>query len=298
MRISWRRALLAAALSLAAGAAGLVVAAPASAEPPTGPATGTFTVSGDPGEYLTGGETYSYSTTTGTVITMFGNPYELTVRLGDDATGQRWNLNLSAAGSRLLAPGNTYTGAMAYPYEEGGAPGMNLNGNGRVCRQLTGSFTIHDVAFGPYNYLQKLDATFEQHCYGDEPAARGEVHVVNPPAPPLLNPQVTVAETGTVALPDGTAAVHGTLSCAQAATVYLNGHVTQSPRPAVGVFRIPVECGPDGAADWTATVVLTDNVPLVPGDVQVGIRAEGRDPFWDEPVQADFGPTTVRLGLS
>jgi hypothetical protein len=79
----------------------------------------------------------------------------------------------------------TYNGATRYPFQAPTAPGLDLSGNGRGCNTSTGSFVIQNLMFGPGNNVAKLDATYEQHCAGETPALRGEVHVTNAPSPNL-----------------------------------------------------------------------------------------------------------------
>src|SRR5262249_19702600 len=81
-----------------------------------------------------------------------------------------------------LAPG-VYAGAIRYPFQAPTVPGVSLSGNGRGCNTLTGSFVVQTVVFGPDNYVQQFDATYEQHCEGGPLALRGQVHIANAPAP-------------------------------------------------------------------------------------------------------------------
>ncbi|MGY0004081.1 hypothetical protein ACW0Q9_09285, partial [Micromonospora sp. I033] len=151
MRISRRRPLLAAALALLAGVAGLAMATPAQAEPREVPATGTFTVSGEAGEPLTGGNSYAYSSDAGDEMRLWGHDQEITVRVFAG-----WHLILVAGPDRPLAPG-TYTDALGYPWP-GPNPGLTLVGRNGPCDESIGSFTITDVDFAPYGYMEKLDA--------------------------------------------------------------------------------------------------------------------------------------------
>ncbi|MFC4148280.1 hypothetical protein ACFO0M_18665 [Micromonospora mangrovi] len=291
---SWRRTLLAAALSLATVATGLTGAAPASAEAPIGPASGTFTLTGDPDDPITRGQSFSFSTASGMTASLFGNPFEAQAQVKDPVTGVGFFLALAPVGGPLVA-GTTYTGATAWPFMEG-TPGMILNGNGATCDGvLTGSFTLQDITWGPYNYLEKLDATFEQHCAGAAPAARGEVHLTNPPGPPALNPQIALAPTGTITQPAGTATVRGTLTCGQSASVNLTGSLVQSGR--VGwVAPLTLQCVPGQAVPWSTTTAAPPNgARFRPGDVEVRIFLDSRDPFYDEPVRVTVGPVTLPL---
>ncbi|MFD9497745.1 hypothetical protein [Streptomyces sp. NPDC060035] len=56
--------------------------------------------------------------------------------------------------------------------------------------------------------LKELDASFEQHCEGGDPAARGEVHIDNPAPPAELG--LAVALDGKASTP-GHPARHGEL---------------------------------------------------------------------------------------
>ncbi|MEU2612770.1 hypothetical protein ABZ570_14495 [Micromonospora sp. NPDC007271] len=293
---SWRRSLLAAALSLTAGAVGLVVSAPASAEPPSGPASGTFALSGDPDDPITRGESFSFTTASGLTAQMYDQFGGVAVALNDPATGVSFYLAL-ASGRDPLAPGTTYTGATRFPYQEGGDPGMIVHGNGATCGDaLTGSFTVHDVKFGPYHYVEKLHATFEQHCDGGEPAARGEIDLTNPPAPPLLDPQATVT-SGTVVMPDGPVTVQGTLTCGQAATVSVDANAQQDGR-IIHFERVEVQCVPGQTVGWTATGTPASGVRFRPGDTQVRVQIQGRDPFYDEFVEVIPPLFPVRLDVA
>ncbi|MBO0822371.1 MAG: hypothetical protein J2P27_00760, partial [Actinobacteria bacterium] len=159
-----RRLFLAAALSLTAAFGGLLATGPAHAQTVT---TGSLTFSGDKTDYITQGESESLSTSNVdqmTVTTTTNDPDgHVMISVNVSAT-EWWDLDFGAPGSSVLAPG-TYNSATRYPFNTTG-PGLNLDGNGRGCNTLTGSFTVIDAVFGPQGYVQKFDATFVQHCEG------------------------------------------------------------------------------------------------------------------------------------
>lgn len=174
----WRRLVLAAALSLAAAAGGVLVAGTAHAQKVT---TGSLKFSGDSGDYISQGKSWSYSTGKGDELTVSSSSGS-TVSISVNAyNGDWWTLTFDAPGTQVLVP-RTYTGAHRHPFN-GTGPGLSLSGEGRGCNELTGSFTVIKAVFGANGYVQTFDATFEQHCEGGSPAARGEVHISNP-APP------------------------------------------------------------------------------------------------------------------
>ena len=183
MKMLWRRRVPAAALSLMAAVGGLLVAGTAQAQTVT---TGTLSFSGDTGDYISQGKSWSYSTSKGdglSVSSATGSTVSISVNAYN---GDWWTLDLDAQGTQVLAPG-TYTAAHRYPFN-GTGPGLDLSGNGRGCNTLIGSFTVTKAVFGPQGYVQTFDATFEQHCEEGNTAARGQVHISNPPAPPQAAP--------------------------------------------------------------------------------------------------------------
>jgi hypothetical protein len=191
MKRLWPRWVLAASLLFTAAAGSLLVAGRAEAQTV---GTGTLQFSGTSGDYITQGESYSYSTSNRdplVVSSSAGN--EVGVQINLSATVW-WTLELDAPGSAVLAPG-TYSGATRYPFDTTG-PGLTLYGEGRGCNTVTGSFTVIDAVFGPQGYVQKFDATFVQHCEGGTAAASGSVHISNPPPPPAPAPSKQAAASG------------------------------------------------------------------------------------------------------
>lgn len=223
MQKTWRRAALAASLSITGALGGLVAAAPAQAQPV---ASGSVTFSGDQGDYITGGGSYAYSVADGDQLTTSASTDASHVSVNVNGYGgDWWYLDFDAPGSQPLAPG-TYENATRYPFN-GAGPGLGLDGNGRGCNELTGTFTVLNAVFGPNGYVQTFDATFEQHCEGGTAAARGEVHIANPPAPAPLDLALAVATQGTASTVSGKAVVHGTVTCNQPTSVALYGTVTE-----------------------------------------------------------------------
>ncbi|NBE56972.1 hypothetical protein GUY60_37275, partial [Streptomyces sp. YC537] len=166
------------ATTLAFATAGLALAPAAQAMDLT-VETGSLSFSGDTGDWVTGGNSYAYSTAAQDRLGVYGSTDNGLVRVSVNAAdGAWWTLDLAAPSGTPLAPG-TYTGATASGSNGPTEPGLSLSGNGKGCSTLTGSFTVQDVEFGPQGYVQKLDATYEQHCSGAEAALRGEVHIAN-----------------------------------------------------------------------------------------------------------------------
>jgi hypothetical protein len=276
-------AVLALALGMATSTTGLLSGTAAHALPVT---EGSFSFSGDEGDWVSGGRSYAYSVASQDRMDITADNAHNAVHLGvDGANGDWWTLDLAAPSGRTLAPG-TYTGATRHPFNGPAEPGLDLSGNGRGCNTLTGQFTISDVEFGPQGYVKKLDATFEQHCEGGTTAARGEVHIDNPAPPAELDLGLAVALEGTASTLNGKATVHGTVSCNKPVKVDVSGDVTQVKRQKLirGSFTTSVSCTPGAPAAWTATAVPTGDTPFQRGDVEVEARATATDPDYSQPV--------------
>ncbi|MEV5428505.1 hypothetical protein [Streptomyces sp. NPDC052701] len=278
-------AVLVLALGMATGTTGLLSGTEAHALPVT---EGSFGFSGDEGDWVSGGRSYAYATASGDRMDVSADGDGNAVRLSvDGANGDWWHLDLAAPSGRTLAPG-TYTGATRHPFNAPTEPGLSLGGNGRGCNTLTGEFTIQALEFGPQGYVKKLDATFVQHCEGGTTAARGEVHIDNPPPPAQLDLGLAVALEGTASTLNGKATLHGTVSCNKPVQVSVSGDVTQVKRQRLirGSYVTSVSCVPGAPVAWTATAEPTGDVPFQRGDVEVAARATATDPDYAQPVTA------------
>lgn len=289
----WRRAAFAAVLTLTGVFGGLVAAAPAQAQTVE---SGTVAFSGDPGDYITGGGSYSYSTANGDLLTTYASSDYSHVAVNISGyNGDWWYLDFDAPDSQPLVPG-TYDGATRYPFN-GAGPGLSLDGNGRGCNTLTGTFTVINAVFGPNGYVQTFDATFEQHCEGGPAAARGEVQIANAPAPQLLSLELAVATDGTASTLNGNATVHGTVSCNEATPVTISGTVTEVVKSVIarGTFSTQVSCVPGSATAWTGTAVPSGTTPFDKGDAQVERQVTGYDSVYNQYVTVS---TTAVVQLS
>ena len=276
MKISLRRPALVAAFAAAAVVVGGATAAPTWAQPVT---SGSISFSGDPGDYITGGLSYSYSVDAGDILNVSSDEENNHVGLSVTGfNGDWWFLELDAPTGQSLTPG-TYDGATRYPFN-GAGPGLSLFGNGRGCNTLTGSFTVQNAVYGPHGYVQTFDATFEQHCEGGVDAARGEVHISNPPPPPELALDLTVTVDGTASTVTGNAIVHGTVSCNKPVDLNLAGNVTEIVKKVVvrGSFAMGIDCTPGAPTAWTATAVPSGTTPFTKGTAQVDAQVTGFDP--------------------
>jgi hypothetical protein len=174
-------------LGVIAALSATIVACSGSPSGPSGPATTTFlSFKSDPGDYIGAGQSHSYALADGTWNTLadFGdtrttNHVRVTVQ-NIAVAGWWWDVDLAAPKGQMLAVG-AYEDARRYPFQPTTQPGLNFDGTGRGCNTLTGRFVILDLALGPGNTVDRLHATFEQHCEGGSPALTGEISVAANP---------------------------------------------------------------------------------------------------------------------
>ena len=280
-----RRTAVLAFASLAAAAGTLLAPGAAQAQPVE---TGSFTMTGDPGDYISQGRDWSYSTGAGDRLTVNGSTDNRLVSVGiDGANGDWWHAEFQAPPGETLEPG-TYTGATRYPFNDD-TPGLNVSGDGRGCNTLTGTFTVEEISFGPQGYVEDFEATYEQHCEGGQPAARGRVEIHNPTAPEQLGITLNTATSGTFDRLNGNATLHGTVSCTADVPVHVNGSITQVKRKVIirGTFGATVDCAAGAEVPWSATATPNGTTPFQLGRAEVGTTASATDPVYEKPVTAE-----------
>lgn len=91
-----------------------------------------------------------------------------------------WDIDLATAPD-AVDPLTTrvYEDGQRYPFNDPGHPGLSIFGDGRGCNTLTGSFRIYELQTSTVTgslELERLTATFSQHCGGGEAELRGCVH--------------------------------------------------------------------------------------------------------------------------
>lgn len=261
--------------TVAVGAA--ISADPAQASPVD---TGTLTMESDPGDYIGGGGTYSYSTSSADSFNASAtdNGSQVTADVFA-ANGDDWFLDFEGTNNQPLTAG-TYKGAIRFPFNPITVPGLSIFGNGRGCNTLTGDFVVNAAEFGPAGYIVLFDVTFEQHCEGGTPALRGHLVISNPPPPAPLELGKTVAATGEVSTVSGNATVHGTVTCTQAVTVNLNASLTQVVKKEIvrGGSFVSFSCTPGTPVPWQLTIVPSNVTPFQKGDAELSSQASAQDP--------------------
>lgn len=145
-------------------------------------------MSGDAGDYISGGRSYSYTPQTG--ARLGGGGAETYAWMSADHGDDWWDARFQAPTGQILLPGKTYTGATRWPFNSGNA-GLDVSGSGRGCNTLTGQFTVHEATYDN-GILTGFRISFEQHCEGATPALRGELswraHDPSAPTPDTTAP--------------------------------------------------------------------------------------------------------------
>jgi hypothetical protein len=143
-----------------------------------------LTMTSDAGDYIGGGGAYSYGATAS--LGVAGSRSHISAGV-DGADGSYWDLDFVPAAGDILAPG-TYTGATRYPFNGNGA-GLDVDGDGRGCNELDGSFTVNELTFSGAG-IRTLSISFEQHCEHAAAALRGTLSIragdTTPPPPWLV----------------------------------------------------------------------------------------------------------------
>jgi hypothetical protein len=151
------------------------------------------------GDYIGQGQSYDFNQNDGVITVNGTNPDEakLTYQGADN-----WSFNFTAPQSTGLSVGE-YINATRYPSQSTIEPGLSVDGAGRGCNTLTGSFNVFEIARNTTDELTKLAADFEQHCEGLEPALFGQVrfNYVDPSVPTAnAGSDTTVASQSPVTL--------------------------------------------------------------------------------------------------
>lgn len=120
----------------------------------------------EPGDYIGGGNTYTYTGADVVVQVTAGHVY---VQAGP------WNGNFQAMeGLSRIQPG--YYGSLTrYPFHNPAKGGLTWSGDGRGCNNLTGWFVVDRVTYTD-GRVTALDLRFEQHCESHAAALRGALH--------------------------------------------------------------------------------------------------------------------------
>jgi len=103
-----------------------------------------------------------------------------TAQSGSAADFVRWTVWFAAPRGQSLRPG-TYNNAERAAFRSGSASGLDVFGDGRGCNNVYGSFVIKTLVLDGQGNVQKLEASFIQHCENlSAPALQGSIRIGTP----------------------------------------------------------------------------------------------------------------------
>lgn len=125
----------------------------------------------EPGDYIGNGVDFPVYNVDNATFTAAVNRDAVVVAVEQGWDG--WRMEFNAAPGERISTG-VYENATRWPFNEAG-PGFDFVGYGRGCNRLSARFKVYEVAYSPEGDLERLNATFEQHCEMSEPALFGSV---------------------------------------------------------------------------------------------------------------------------
>ncbi|MFB6981411.1 hypothetical protein [Streptomyces scopuliridis] len=288
-------AVLTAAVTLAVAAAPLAGTAQAHEA-----VTGTLSFSGEPGEFVSDGQSHQYTAGAVEMFDIQGSTDENAAGLTVvTAEGKRWSLHLAAPDGQRLTSGATYTGASRWPYAQPEDPELEFGADDRWCNTSTGSFTISHIVFGPYGYIREFDAEFEQYCNGSAQPVRGEVHARTAEPPAELAVGLSLDPEGEIDTRSGQITVGGSVTCNKPTRITLAGNVSQTQKrvePIGWYEEKTVVCTPGTPAPWTVSFAsMEPGTTFQPGTVT--LRGAGKADDRDYPVTVDTGYQIAEVTL-
>jgi hypothetical protein len=153
----------------------------------------SWQMNSDPSDYV--GDGHSWSITPANSVLM-ARGTEMHVQLSASATGMgSWYADFSSDAGHALLPGSTFH-AREFPFNDSD-PGMSVQGDGRGCDGIDGTFTVQQAAYDSDGHVTAFAVTFEQHCENAAAALFGSIawRAPNAAAPvPTGNTSAPVAQ--------------------------------------------------------------------------------------------------------
>jgi hypothetical protein len=143
------------------------------------PASGDgFSITSDPNSWVGQGTAFTYSREDAHFYWRPGGVAQPGVAIEVDYSDQIWTVVLVPPAGQTLQV-RTYANAVEVP-PTGTAPGLSVSGIGHACHSF-GTFSVTAIAWDPDGQLNRLDATFLQHC-GDPqgPIVSGRIRYIRP----------------------------------------------------------------------------------------------------------------------
>lgn len=135
----------------------------------------SVTMVSEVGHWVGGGASRTWRTGSGNVTVSGSVDGTVSVSASGGTSGESYHFTFAAAPGETLGVG-TYEDAERTPFRADGRPGIDVYGEGAGCNEVTGEFTVLDVAPD----LSTLWLVYEHHCEGGDPTVFGEIRYRQP----------------------------------------------------------------------------------------------------------------------
>lgn len=188
-------------------------------------------VDSDAGSWVGQGRYYKYSLLDGPFSVSVYPSNMIHIDFHTPTYSPRWTLSFSAPNGELISVG-TYTGASGLSVSSSDFP---------TCTTSNNSFDVREITYGADGQVVSFWAIFEQHCYGEVPALRGEIRI-NANAPNSVTLIKSPADPSVIGTPLTFSALVSGMSGTPTGTVTFNdgptvlGTASLSGNPAVATY--------------------------------------------------------------
>lgn len=127
-------------------------------------AAATFVqLTGEPGEYVSGGNSYYFTRSDGTFAFQTQFDKAITIQFRQTSPPYHWfDLTFKPYPGERLEPG-IYPDATRWPFQIQ-RPGLTVAGDGRGCNMSSGNFEVISSTYDANGNIQSLHVRFEQFC--------------------------------------------------------------------------------------------------------------------------------------
>jgi hypothetical protein len=135
---------------------------------------GMLSLSGDTGEFVSGGRSWTLKSPALEVQLSQDGPGQVEISFGHGE--KEFDASFSTENGRRFEV-RSYPAAERWGFASNGHPGIEVSGDGRGCNGIVGSFDVTAVEYKPNGSIAKFAATFVQRCDDSQRMARGSVSI-------------------------------------------------------------------------------------------------------------------------
>jgi hypothetical protein len=140
----------------------------------SGRMTGTLSFSGDAGEFVSSGKSWTLKSPGQEIQLTQNGPGDVQISFGRE--DKEFDASFSTDTGRRFEV-KSYTGAERWGFASDGHAGLEISGDGHGCNGIAGSFAVTSVEYSPDGKISRFAATFVQRCDDSKLTARGTVDV-------------------------------------------------------------------------------------------------------------------------